>query len=97
MRSEEKGNVKNSVGRLIFGALSFVIQTLWIVFLFVRLNEYSTIISGITTVLAFMLVFHIYGKPDNAAFKMPWIILIFMLSIFQVVGSTYNPFIYFNF
>lgn len=26
-----------------------------------------------------------------------WIILIFMLSIFQVVGSTYNPFIYFNF
>lgn len=26
-----------------------------------------------------------------------WVILIFMLSIFQVVGSTYNPFIYFNF
>ena len=84
MRSEEKGNVKNSVGRLIFGALSFVIQTLWIVFLFVRLNEYSTIISGITTVLAFMLVFHIYGKPDNAAFKMPWIILIFMFPILGV-------------
>lgn len=83
MRSEEKGNVKNSVGRLIFGALSFVIQTLWIVLLFIRLNEYSTIISGITTVLAFLLVLHIYGKRDNAAFKMPWIILIF---VFPILG-----------
>ena len=76
MRAEQKANVKNSVGRLGVTGLSIIIQVLWIVFLFVRLNEYSTAISLTSSILALFVALRIYGKHSNAAFKTPWIILI---------------------
>ena len=45
MRTEQKSNVKNSVGRLVFVGLSLLLQVLWILLLFLRLNAYSTAIS----------------------------------------------------
>lgn len=83
MRAESKGNVKNSVGRLIFAGLAFCLQTGWIVLLFLRLNAYSATLSLISSFLAFLLALWIYGKPSNAAFKMPWIMLIL---VFPVLG-----------
>lgn len=83
MRAESKGNVKNSIGRLIFAALAFCLQTAWIVLLFLRLNRYSATLSLISTLLAFLLAFWIYGKPTNSAFKMTWIMLIL---VFPVLG-----------
>ena len=38
MRTEQKSNVKNSVGRLVFVGLSLLLQVLWILLLFLRLN-----------------------------------------------------------
>ena len=72
MRAESKGNVKNSVGRITFAGLAFCLQTGWIVFLLVRLNSYSATVSLISSLMAFLLALGIYGKPSNAAFKMPW-------------------------
>lgn len=83
MRAESKGNVKNSVGRLIFAGLAFCLQTGWIVLIFVRLNAYSATVSLISSFLAFFLALWVYGKPSNAAFKMPWIMLIL---VFPVLG-----------
>lgn len=83
MRAEAKANVKNSVGRLVFVGLSVLLQILWLVILGVRLNDYSTIISVCSSLLAFVLALRIYGKDENAAFKMPWIIL---LLVFPVLG-----------
>lgn len=83
MRTEQKTNVKNSIGRLVFVVLSIMIQVTWIVLLFVKFNKYSTTISLCSSILAFFLVFRIYGKHTNAAFKMPWIILIL---VFPVLG-----------
>ena len=37
MRTEQKSNVKNSVGRLVFVGLSLLLQVLWILLLFLRL------------------------------------------------------------
>ena len=45
MREEQKGAVKNSIGRIFITALLVLIQVVWIIELFVRLNKYSTGIS----------------------------------------------------
>lgn len=81
MRTEEKSQVKNSVGRLIFVVLAFLIQVSWFVNLFLWLNHYSTALNLIFTVISFVAVLRIYGKQSNAAFKMPWIILILVLPL----------------
>lgn len=83
MRTEQKQSVKNSVGRLMFVGLSVLIQIVWIMLLFVRLNQYSVEISLCSSILALLLVLRIYGKHTNAAFKMPWIIFILA---FPVLG-----------
>lgn len=76
MRTEEKTNVKNSIGRLVFVILSILIQVIWLASLFLRLSKYSTLINLLCTLAALLLVLRIYGKHQLAAFKMPWIILI---------------------
>lgn len=83
MRTEEKTAVKNSVGRLIFVGISVLIQVGWILFMFFKLNKYSTWISLASGVIAFLVVLGLYGKHTNAAFKMPWIMLIL---VFPVLG-----------
>lgn len=81
MRTEEKTAVKNSVGRLVFVGLSVLIQVVWILFLFIKLNKYSTWISLAFTVIAFFVVVRLYSKHTNAAFKIPWIIIILAFPI----------------
>lgn len=93
MRSEQKTNVKNSVGRLTVTGISILIQVLWIVELFVRLNRYSTAISLFSSILALTVALRIYGKHSNAAFKTPWIILILAfpvagLCIYAIFGNS---------
>ena len=67
MRTEQKSNVKNSVGRLVFVGLSLLLQVLWILLLFLRLNAYSTAISLCFSVGAFLVALSIYAKHENAA------------------------------
>lgn len=83
MRTEAKAAVKNSIGRLMFAALGFVIQVVWIIMLCLKLNDYSTAISLGSSVLALCVAFYIYGKDMNAGFKLPWIIAILA---FPVLG-----------
>ncbi len=73
---EENITVKNSVGRLVFVALSVLIQVAWYGVWVIRLNRYSAGIAIATSILATLAVLAIYGMQTNAAFKMPWIILI---------------------
>ena len=85
MRAEEKTEVKNSVGRMIFVVLAVVIQAAWIVLLMLKLEHYSVWISLVTSVIAFIVVLKIYSLHTNAAIKMPWIMLIL---VFPVMGLT---------
>lgn len=82
MRSEVKGNVKNSIGRIAFAAIAVVLQILWILILMIWLNRYSSLISLFTSLLALVVALRIYGKHTNAAFKMPWIIVILAFPVF---------------
>lgn len=83
MTAEEKSSVKNSVGRMIFVGLSVLVQAGWIVFLFLRLNQYSAIISLCSSLIALVVVLKLYSKHTSANLKMPWIILIL---VFPVAG-----------
>lgn len=83
MRAEQKTAVKNSIGRLAFVALSVLLQVIWICVQAMKLNRYSTWISVATSVLTLVVVILLYGRRTNAAFKMPWIILILA---FPVLG-----------
>ena len=85
MRAEQKTAVKNSIGRLVFVALSVLLQVIWICVQAMKLNRYSTWISVATSVLTLVVVILLYGRRTNAAFKMPWIILILA---FPVLGLT---------
>lgn len=81
MRVEQKENVKNSVGRLLFVGISLLIQIGWILLLLLKLNTYSTILSLLSTLLAFLVVLKIYGGASNSSFKLVWIITILALPI----------------
>ena len=76
MREEQKGAVKNSIGRIFITALLILIQVVWLIELFIRLNQYSTGISLVSSAIALIVVIKIYGRDMNSAMKMPWMILI---------------------
>jgi len=78
MRSEEKTNVRNSVSRMILVAVSILIQIGWLCLLVIGLNRHSAWISLASSLLAAILVLYIYVSHTNAAFKMPWIILLLL-------------------
>ena len=86
MRSEQKGNVKNSVGRLALAALAIIAQIVWLVYIALKLNKYSTVISLCSSLIALLLVLKIYSKRTNSAFKTLWIILIL---VFPVMGISF--------
>ena len=93
MRTEGRTEVKNSVGRLIFVAVSVLVQVGWFLILVLRLNEYSAGISIVSGILALCAVLAIYGKRINAAYKMPWIMLILAfpvlgLSLYLLAGRS---------
>lgn len=42
-------------------------------------------------------LFDVLKKKNLFAFEWIWLVLVFSLSLFEVISATYNPFIYFNF
>lgn len=82
MGTEKSIDIKNGLSRLMVSALLLVIQIIWFVVIIQRLNEYSMIISSVSAILAAIVVLTVYGRQENSAFKMPWIILILIFPIF---------------
>ena len=71
----------NSVLRVVFVALSFLLQIVWLLALTVKLNAYSTALSAMTTVLSLLVVLRLNSKHTNTAMKVPWIMLILVLPV----------------
>lgn len=84
MHTEKTSPVKNSIGRMIFVGFSILIQVIWMVMLAMKLNEYSSGLSLLSSIIAVILVFHIYGLHTNSAFKIPWIMLILVSPVMGV-------------
>ena len=73
---EKREAIPNSVCRMLITGVGVLLQVLWLCWLALRLNSYSTAISVATSVLAFIITLRIYGLHINAAYKISWIILI---------------------
>lgn len=82
MRVEQKSNVKNSVSRMVFAGLSVLFQVLWFLLLVFRLNQYSTLISILSSVAALVITLLLFGMHANAEIKMTWIIIILAFPVF---------------
>lgn len=79
----KRKNSGNGILRMIFVAVSLVLQLVWIVLRIKLLNDYSDTIAAITTVLSVAVLLKLNSKYTNSAMKMPWIMLIMA---FPVMG-----------
>ena len=85
MQTEEKRQqIPNSIGRAVFVALSFLLQVGWILGFALYLTRYYAIVQLAASLLALLLVFTVYGRNMNSAFRLSWIILILL---FPVLGT----------
>lgn len=88
-------NSGNGILRIIFVAVSLILQLLWILLRIKLLNDYSDTIATITTVLSVTVVLKLNSKYTNSAMKMPWIMLIMafpvmglcMYLLFELLGD----------
>ncbi len=92
MRTESKESVRNSVSRMLFVALSILIQIGWLSMLAIRLSTYSTWLGLLGSLLALLIVLYIYGSSRNAAFKMTWMIILLVfppmgLCLYFLIGN----------
>ena len=82
---EGREKTKNGITRLIFSVLCILLEVVFIVSLFTRLNRYAEAINLFTRVLGLSIILHMYASPMTATMKMPWILLIL---VFPVMGLT---------
>lgn len=68
---EKKAATKNGVSRLIFAAISILLEAVLFVLLFTKLNQYAEWINIATRILALVLVLSIYGQRKTSSMKMP--------------------------
>ncbi len=93
MRTEQKTHVKNSIHRVTAAALCILIQIIWLCLLVIRLHSHYAWISFVSSLAAAVLVLSIYISGRNAAFKMPWMILLLVFPplgvlLWLVLGNT---------
>lgn len=85
MQTEEKRQqIPNSIGRAAFVALSVLLQVGWILGFALYLTRYYAVIQLASSLLALLVVFTVYGRNMNSAFRLSWIILILL---FPVLGT----------
>lgn len=82
--AEKRRQIPNSIGRAAFVALAFVLQVGWVLGFALYLTKYYAAIQMGASALAFVLVFSVYGRNMNSAFRLSWIILILL---FPVLGG----------
>lgn len=95
---EGKAKMKNGVKRLAFCGVAILLQFLFWLVLFMKINQYMQLFDYATRLFGFILVLAIYSENKTAAIKMPWIILILMapilgVSLYLLIGldfSTWN-------
>lgn len=85
MRTEDKTKLQNSILRAAISLFSLIIQIWWIAMLFMRLSNYSVVISTATSALALVITVSIYNKEGSPIeFKLP---LIMLILAFPIVGG----------
>ncbi len=81
---EKRGAIKNSIGRLVFVAISLSLQLALFYFTTTALREKYVIFGTITRTLAVLVPIRIYGKHMNSSYKISWIIVVMAAPVFGV-------------
>lgn len=95
----KKRNLGNSIPRFIFVGISILFQVGWLVLTALMLNEQYAWVEMGTRLFSLLVILQMNSKQGNAAFKIPWIMLIMafpvmglslylMLVIFGDMGNT---------
>ena len=72
---EGRAKTKNGVARLAFSVLCILLEVVFIVALFTRLNRYAEALNLLTRVLGLIVILNMYASPVTSTIKMPWILL----------------------
>ena len=91
MKPERKLHFGNSVPRAVFVAISLMLQVGWILLMVLVLNESVPWIEAVTRLLSVAVVLYLNSQHTNAAYKIPWIMLIVAapvmgLSLYLLIG-----------
>lgn len=83
------------IGHLIgIGTTSFVSHD----FIYYIENSWILLIAGIIGATPLInKAFKFFDQKKLGFLESIWLVIVFMVSVFEIVSSTYNPFIYFNF
>ena len=92
---EGRAKTKNGVARLAFSVLCILLEVVFIVALFTRLNRYAEALNLLTRVLGLIVILNMYASPVTSTIKMPWILLILAfpimgLGLYLLVGSEWR-------
>ena len=80
MERKKRKRSGNSILRAAFVALSFLLQLGWILVQILALNN-SPYVAAATRLVVVLVVLKLYSKPTNAAFKLPWIMLMMAMPV----------------
>ena len=81
MKPERKLHLGNAIPRFIFVGISILLQLGWLLLTILVLNESVPWIGALTRLLAVLAVLQLNSKQNDAAYKMPWIMLILTLPV----------------
>ena len=66
---EGKKKTENGTKRLIFTAVSILLEIVFLLFLFTKVSEYATIIDWATRIVAIFLVLGLYSMDKTSSMK----------------------------
>ena len=71
----------NAIPRAVFVGISILLQAGWILLTILVLNESVPWIGGLTRLISVGMVLYLNSRHINAAYKMPWIMLIIAMPV----------------
>ncbi len=91
MTGEKKLRQGNAIPRFVFVGVAMIVQVGWILLTILVLNEHYRWIELVTRIFSVVLILQINSTHTNAAYKIPWIMLILTapvmgLSLYLMVG-----------
>ena len=81
---EQSAEVTNGLKRMVFAGIAILLELALVLLVILRFNQQAEWIAIGTRVLAALVVLLIYSSNQNAAMKMPWIILVMAMPIMGV-------------
>ena len=78
---EGRAKTKNGVTRLVFSVICILLEVIFIILMFTKLNRYAEAVNLLTRVVGVIVILNMYASPVTSTIKVPWILLILMFPI----------------